>query len=148
MFSGSIIGTVKLVTQAALIPFVLGTPLLIRSLVRLGCFVLLYIGFSILVDLIEKPPAMDPLYVYWIYYKSRDVLALVAIFAALAPDHIAMERAARARNMLPNCEKCEYDLTGNVSGVCPECGTTINEGQRKLVGRVIDPTSQEFVSGR
>lgn len=23
------------------------------------------------------------------------------------------------------CEKCRYDLTGNISGVCPECGTPI-----------------------
>ena len=25
------------------------------------------------------------------------------------------------------CEACGYDLTGNVSGVCPECGTKIAE---------------------
>ena len=25
----------------------------------------------------------------------------------------------------PRCEKCQYDLTGNVSGICPECGTRI-----------------------
>ena len=24
------------------------------------------------------------------------------------------------------CGKCGYDLTGNTSGVCPECGTRIN----------------------
>lgn len=23
----------------------------------------------------------------------------------------------------PTCMKCDYDLTGNVSGICPECGT-------------------------
>ena len=23
------------------------------------------------------------------------------------------------------CRKCSYDLTGNVSGVCPECGSPI-----------------------
>lgn len=23
------------------------------------------------------------------------------------------------------CQECGYDLTGNVSGVCPECGTAI-----------------------
>lgn len=28
----------------------------------------------------------------------------------------------RARN---GCSRCGYDLTGNVSGVCPECGTPI-----------------------
>jgi hypothetical protein len=30
----------------------------------------------------------------------------------------------RARRPLPGtCGKCGYDLTGNTSGVCPECGT-------------------------
>jgi ABC-type ATPase with predicted acetyltransferase domain len=24
-----------------------------------------------------------------------------------------------------HCQKCGYDLTGNVSGRCPECGTAI-----------------------
>jgi hypothetical protein len=29
------------------------------------------------------------------------------------------------------CEKCLYDLTGNVSGVCPECGTPTPAGIRR-----------------
>ena len=27
------------------------------------------------------------------------------------------------------CERCAYDLTGNISGVCPECGTSIRVGE-------------------
>ena len=27
------------------------------------------------------------------------------------------------------CQACGYDLTGNVSGVCPECGTPVKRGQ-------------------
>lgn len=27
----------------------------------------------------------------------------------------------------PQCRKCSYNLTGNVSGVCPECGTAIGQ---------------------
>ncbi|MCP3902337.1 MAG: hypothetical protein GY715_01770 [Planctomycetes bacterium] len=26
---------------------------------------------------------------------------------------------------LPACAECSYDLTGNTTGVCPECGTPI-----------------------
>lgn len=26
------------------------------------------------------------------------------------------------------CRRCRYDLTGNVSGVCPECGSTLPDG--------------------
>jgi len=36
-------------------------------------------------------------------------------------------RLARANK----CQDCEYDLTGNVSGICPECGLAM--GDRKHV---------------
>jgi hypothetical protein len=29
------------------------------------------------------------------------------------------------------CEACSYDLTGNTSGICPECGTAL-EGKSKV----------------
>lgn len=29
------------------------------------------------------------------------------------------------------CAVCEYDLTGNTSGICPECGTTIPKEMRE-----------------
>jgi len=31
----------------------------------------------------------------------------------------------KRRLQLGHCSICDYDLTGNVSGVCPECGTPI-----------------------
>jgi hypothetical protein len=34
-------------------------------------------------------------------------------------------RYQRRRASLPACSTCGYDLTANVSGVCPECGTGI-----------------------
>jgi len=37
--------------------------------------------------------------------------------------HPQMRRLERMRNGL--CVDCGYDLRGNVSGVCPECGTPI-----------------------
>jgi len=30
------------------------------------------------------------------------------------------------------CSKCSYDLTGNVSGVCPECGMTIGTEMERV----------------
>jgi hypothetical protein len=38
----------------------------------------------------------------------------------------------RDRRRIPqgHCRKCGYDLTGNVSGRCPECGTIIAPGGR------------------
>ena len=34
-------------------------------------------------------------------------------------------RAELAKKGIPICVPCGYNLTGNVSGVCPECGTKI-----------------------
>jgi hypothetical protein len=34
-------------------------------------------------------------------------------------------RRSRARVRRGRCRVCAYDLTGNVSGICPECGTEI-----------------------
>ena len=42
----------------------------------------------------------------------------------------AVKRWKRGR-----CVTCGYDLTGNVSGVCPECGTAIARKTRPTEGR-------------
>jgi hypothetical protein len=39
-----------------------------------------------------------------------------------------LERRARPRK--GGCDVCGYDLTGNTSGICPECGTPLPEAQR------------------
>ena len=36
------------------------------------------------------------------------------------------------RHLPGHCRKCQYDLTGNVSGVCPECGS--KTGQHVSIG--------------
>ncbi len=33
------------------------------------------------------------------------------------------------------CPNCHYDLTGNVSGVCPECGTPIKPDGQEITER-------------
>jgi hypothetical protein len=61
----------------------------------------------------------------WCY----SVLALGAVWpVAIVCDRLA-ERghrlAARRRMSRGLCAACGYPLTGNVSGVCPECGTPV-----------------------
>ena len=57
---------------------------------------------------------------YWI------IVLLTAILPALwFRDHLARRR--RLRTGL--CRSCGYDLTGNTSGVCPECGEVIKPEQ-------------------
>jgi len=45
-------------------------------------------------------------------------------------------RARWARLPMPGCcHNCSYDLTGNISGVCPECGTVIEKPETEEPGR-------------
>lgn len=57
----------------------------------------------------------------------------ITIFGAL-PFIAAMAiRAVRGRRVPPGCcPACRYDLTGNVSGVCPECGTKVTQLRRTV----------------
>ena len=45
--------------------------------------------------------------------------ATLAVALALA---VALIRKARGLPQPGDCPSCGYDLTGNVSGTCPECG--------------------------
>ncbi len=38
---------------------------------------------------------------------------------------ILLRRIGRLVRIGGRCGNCEYDLTGNISGICPECGTSI-----------------------
>ena len=31
------------------------------------------------------------------------------------------------------CDSCGYDLTGNVSGICPECGRRVSNQERRIL---------------
>jgi len=59
------------------------------------------------------------------------LIALVvgAVYATGIALLIGIPFALRRRPKPGRCRKCGYDLTGNVSGVCPECGSLINTGK-------------------
>ena len=58
-------------------------------------------------------------------YTDRDIR--IPFWALLIADAIPLIVLVRKRKQVPpgHCRKCRYDLTGNVSGVCPECGMMI-----------------------
>jgi hypothetical protein len=69
---------------------------------------------------------------FWIggiVYISIVCLILMWDLLAILPAILILARIilsgwpARRKGL---CECCEYNLTGNVSGICPECGTPIN----------------------
>jgi len=58
----------------------------------------------------------------WKYYCSDWVpIPLLAVYP------IVFLVSALGRRRPDHCLHCDYDLTGNESGVCPECGTAIVE---------------------
>ena len=68
----------------------------------------------------------------YLWAEGREALVLSLLVLALFVgwvSHLAI-RARRAylpmrRRWDVECVSCGYDLTGNVSGVCPECGTPV-----------------------
>jgi hypothetical protein len=59
----------------------------------------------------------------WLLHAA--ILAAMTVFLALL-HAIGRRRSLRDRfAATARCGKCAYDLTGNESGVCPECGTSI-----------------------
>jgi hypothetical protein len=56
------------------------------------------------------------------------VVVFVIGFVGAAASGIQADLHAACQSQMTNrCQKCNYDLTGNVSGVCPECGTSIEQ---------------------
>ena len=51
----------------------------------------------------------------------------ILLLAAFALEEWYFGRAPRRRR-LGLCPNCGYNLTGNVSGICPECGTPTKTG--------------------
>ena len=56
--------------------------------------------------------------------RRRLIVPLWIPFLLTAIPTIMLWRRDRGR-LAGHCRKCEYDLTGNVTGVCSECGTKV-----------------------
>ena len=53
----------------------------------------------------------------------RQLLIVAGLFGLMILYCAWMHVASEKRQQLPgHCQHCGYDLTGNESGICPECG--------------------------
>jgi len=68
------------------------------------------------------PPLPSELHGY------RTLAGVAVIVSAVAIGFLAILRRLRAEEPVegPRCRHCDYNLTGNVSGVCPECGEKVD----------------------
>jgi hypothetical protein len=60
--------------------------------------------------------------ILFVFFLLPAVVTAVASYGVLT--HFFRPNVGR-RLALNQCPRCSYDLTGNVSGVCPECGERI-----------------------
>jgi len=59
------------------------------------------------------------------YFVACPFWFLACIFSVLPATWVVLRRARSRRIARRLCPTCGYNLTGNVSGVCPECGAAI-----------------------
>ena len=71
-------------------------------------------------------PAMPTIRMSGVRFQILVVVAVLLAYPIIAV--VAGRRLSRRRRMRASrglCETCGYDLTGNESGVCPECGDSM-----------------------
>ena len=56
------------------------------------------------------------------------------LLAAVGVPTLLLWLPSRRRRTPGHCQKCGYDLTGNVSGVCPECGRRVGQKAARAAG--------------
>ena len=57
------------------------------------------------------------------YVRARSVV--IPLWSIVAVLGVLVLARSKRRVLVGHCNCCRYDLTGNVSGTCPECGTLI-----------------------
>jgi hypothetical protein len=66
--------------------------------------------------------------IFYSYWKVLIPCWSLALFASILP-LVAFVRSRREQKVKGHCTKCGYDLRGNISGVCPECGLRLRIGR-------------------
>jgi len=71
----------------------------------------------------------------WRYFDGAVLMSLIALIVRLIPSRPPAVGV---------CAHCGYDLTGNVSGVCPECGTETESFSRQRRLAELEPTAHRL----
>lgn len=61
-----------------------------------------------------------PIYTYYLAFFLFLGLPTIVLLYLVVEHYWFRKRVAASI-----CHRCSYDLTGNESGICPECGTSI-----------------------
>ena len=87
----------------------------------------------VLEDLIVPPVGQTTVLNAVPFTVSGGLYGLIGYAVSCLASRIVVYVVARYRPVVDarQCEHCGYDLTGNVSGICPECGRPIREDSGK-----------------
>jgi hypothetical protein len=85
-------------------------------------------GWNIGVAHVERFPPRNPFPASREFFVVVEFWAIVATAAALPAMWLLKISKRRMRVRGGRCAQCGYNLTGNTSGVCPECGTATTTG--------------------
>jgi hypothetical protein len=85
--------------------------------VMLACVLVAAVGWA-------AEPGRD-----WSFLELRAPLPIGLLVAALLSIAAMLPPVRSNSSATPRCQDCGYDLTGNVSGVCPECGQPTPRGK-------------------
>jgi len=72
----------------------------------------------------------------WVVVRTALVFLVFLPLAFVAVVELARAARTRLRTRRGLCAVCAYDLRGNTSGVCPECGCKIGELLGKAAGKI------------
>jgi hypothetical protein len=74
----------------------------------------------------------------WIFYSALGGL-VIGLLAVIYPVRRSPRRSDR-------CATCNYDLTGNISGICPECGQPTPAEARRRRDAALAPLADAIAS--
>ncbi len=90
----------------------------VRLLIALNC----PIGTGCLYFLLTFIPFLNLVVLFLTNARAIETLKAAGIRVGVMGVSDSAARAAMESNL---CKKCGYNLTGNASGICPECGTSL-----------------------
>lgn len=92
-----------------------------------GTYVVVVASLMLTVEPSERMPLEE-----WMWFGPGMIIVLalcwLCTFLGLRTRRVAGEVGGQLK-----CTECGYNLTGNVSGICPECGTPIPEEARRVL---------------
>ena len=95
-------------------------------------FVVYGVSYRFLCRFGERHPILEPVFAIGMPGLLGLLAGIHVVRRSIRRDNVRSFRLWRDPDYRPfgpgHCQKCGYNLTGNVSGVCPECGEAVGRG--------------------